>query len=240
VTLSLIIPVHNEIDQLDYTLRKLIRLKKKINKLELVFIDDFSNDGTFNFLNKYSKKKKFIHIIKNKKKGLGSAIQEGIKRSKFDYVCIFMCDMSDDINDVIKYYNLINKKDIDAVLGSRFTFKSKIKNYPIIKLIVNRIANNLIKIIFLSNYNDFTNAFKIYDRKVLLKFLPIVSESFNVFLELPLKIITRGYRYEIIPISWSGRMHGSSKFNMHETGSMYIFTLLYCFFEKILLNKRVK
>ncbi len=240
MTLSLIIPVHNEIDQLDYTLRKLIRLKKKINKLELVFIDDFSNDGTFNFLNKYSKKKKFIHIIKNKKKGLGSAIQEGIKRSKFDYVCIFMCDMSDDINDVIKYYNLINKKDIDAVLGSRFTFKSKIKNYPIIKLIVNRIANNLIKIIFLSNYNDFTNAFKIYDRKVLLKFLPIVSESFNVFLELPLKIITRGYRYEIIPISWSGRMHGSSKFNMHETGSMYIFTLLYCFFEKILLNKRVK
>ena len=156
MTLSLIIPVHNEIDQLDYTLRKLIRLKKKINKLELVFIDDFSNDGTFNFLNKYSKKKKFIHIIKNKKKGLGSAIQEGIKRSKFDYVCIFMCDMSDDINDVIKYYNLINKKDIDAVLGSRFTFKSKIKNYPIIKLIVNRIANNLIKIIFLSNYNDFT------------------------------------------------------------------------------------
>ena len=240
MTLSLIIPVHNEIDQLDYTLRKLIRLKKKINKLELVFIDDFSNDGTFNFLNKYSKKKKFIHIIKNKKKGLGSAIQEGIKRSKFDYVCIFMCDMSDDINDVIKYYNLINKKDIDAVLGSRFTFKSKVKNYPIIKLIVNRIANNLIKIIFLSNYNDFTNAFKIYDRKVLLKFLPIVSESFNVFLELPLKIITRGYRYEIIPISWSGRMHGSSKFNMHETGSMYIFTLLYCFFEKILLNKRVK
>ena len=240
MTLSLIIPVHNEIDQLDYTLRKLIRLKKKINKLELVFIDDFSNDGTFNFLNKYSKKKKFIHIIKNKKKGLGSAIQEGIKRSKFDYVCIFMCDMSDDINDVIKYYNLINKKDIDAVLGSRFTFKSKIKNYPIIKLIVNRIANNLIKIIFLSNYNDFTNAFKIYDRKVLLKFLPIVSESFNVFLELPLKIITRGYKYEIIPISWSGRMHGSSKFNMHETGSMYIFTLLYCFFEKILLNKRVK
>ena len=82
--------------------------------------------------------------------------------------------------------------------------------------------------------------FKIYDRKVLLKLLPIVSESFNVFLELPLKVITRGYRYEIIPISWSGRIHGNSKFNMHETGSMYIFTLLYCLFEKILLNKRVK
>ena len=119
-------------------------------------------------------------------------------------MCIFMCDMSDDIKDVIKYYKLISKQNIDAVLGSRFIYKSKVKNYPLIKLLINRIANNLIKIIFLSKYNDFTNAFKIYDRKVLLKFLPIVSESFNVFLELPLKIITRGYKYEIIPISWSG------------------------------------
>ena len=240
MTLSLIIPVYNEIDQLDYTLRKLNKLKKKINKIEFIFIDDFSSDNTFKYIKKYSKNKKFIKLFRNKKKGLGSAIQEGIKKSKFDYVCIFMCDMSDDITDVIKYYKLINKKKIDAVLGSRFTYKSKVKNYPLIKLIVNRIANNLIKIIFLSNYNDFTNAFKIYNRKVLLKFLPIVSESFNVFLELPLKIITRGYRYEIMPINWSGRMHGTSKFNMHETGSMYIFTLLYCFFEKILLNKRVK
>lgn len=240
MTLSLIIPVHNEIDQLDYTLKKLTKLKTKINQLEFVFVDDFSTDGTFKFLKKNTKNKKFIKLIRNKKKGLGSAIQEGIKKSKFDYVCIFMCDMSDDIKDVIKYYNFISKKNIDAVLGSRFIYKSKVKNYPLIKLVVNRIANNLIKIIFLSKYNDFTNAFKIYDRKVLLKFLPIVSESFNVFLELPLKIITRGYKYEIIPISWSGRMHGNSKFNMHETGSMYIFTLLYCFFEKILLNKRVK
>ena len=163
MTLSLIIPVHNEIDQLDYTLRKLIRLKKKINKLELVFIDDFSNDGTFNFLNKYSKKKKFIHIIKNKKKGLGSAIQEGIKRSKFDYVCIFMCDMSDDINDVIKYYNLINsEKNLDAVFGTRFAKESRVYNYPYFKLFLNRLANNFIRLIFLSDYNDFTNAFKIY------------------------------------------------------------------------------
>ena len=240
MTLSLIIPVYNEIDQLSYTLKKLKKLKKKINKVEFIFIDDFSSDNTFKFLKSYKKNKQFIKLYRNQKKGLGSAIQLGIKKSKFDYVCIFMCDMSDDIKDVIKYYKLINKKNISAVLGSRFIYKSKVKNYPIIKLLVNRIANNFIKIIFLSKYNDFTNAFKIYDRKVLLKLLPIVSESFNVFLELPLKVITRGYRYEIIPISWSGRIHGNSKFNMHETGSMYIFTLLYCLFEKILLNKRVK
>ena len=121
MTLSLIIPVHNEIDQLDYTLKKLIKLKTKINQLEFVFIDDFSTDGTFKFLKKYSRNKKFIKLIKNKKKGLGSAIQEGIKKSKFDYVCIFMCDMSDDIKDVIKYYKLIH--ELEAINFFVYSFE---------------------------------------------------------------------------------------------------------------------
>ncbi len=237
MSLSLIIPVYNEIDQLDYTIKKLMSLKKKIKNIEFIFIDDFSNDNSYNHLKLYSKKNRFIRLFKNKKKGLGSAIEEGIKRSKFNYICVFMCDMSDDINDVLKYYKLITKNKTDAVLGSRFLKNSKIRNYPIFKMIINRIANNFIKIIFFSNYNDFTNAFKIYDRKVLLKLLPIVSENFNVFLELPLKIITRKYNYIIIPINWTGREHGESKFKIKEIGSMYIFTLLYCLFEKILLNK---
>ena len=92
MTLSLIIPVYNEIDQLTYTLRKLNKLKKKINKVEFIFIDDFSSDNTFSFLKNYQKNKQFIKLYRNKKKGLGSAIQVGIKKSKFDYVCIFMCD----------------------------------------------------------------------------------------------------------------------------------------------------
>jgi len=237
MSLSLIIPVYNEIDQLDYTIKKLIKLKKKIKNIEFIFIDDFSSDGSYEHIKKYSKKKKIIKLVKNKKKGLGSAIEEGIKKSKLNYVCIFMCDMSDDVKDVVIYYNLITKIKKNAILGTRFSKKSKVKNYPLFKLMLNRLSNNIIRMIFFSNYNDFTNAFKIYKRKTLLTFLPLVSENFNVFLELPLKIITRKYSYSIIPINWTGRAHGESKFKIKEIGSMYIFTLLYCLFEKILLNK---
>ena len=240
MSLTLIIPVYNEEDQLEYTLKKISLLKKKIDLVEFIFIDDFSSDNTYNFIKNYKKNKKFIKLFKNKKKGLGPALEEGIKKAKNDYVCIFMCDMSDDINDVIKYYKNINNKNIDAILGSRFMKKSNVKNYPIVKLIINRIVNNLIKLFLFSNYNDFTNAFKIYKRDVLLKFLPIVSESFNVFLELSLKVICRGYSYKILPINWSGRKHGNSKFKIEELGSLYFFTFIYCFFEKVLLNKKNK
>jgi len=237
MSLSIVIPVHNEEDQIKYTIKKISKLKLFIKKIEIIFVDDFSTDKTFNLIKKYRRNEKFFKLVKSKKKGLGHTIQEGIKKSKFKYVCIFMCDMSDDLNDLKKYYNLAEKHNLDAVLGSRFLNNSKVKNYPKFKMILNRIANNLIKIMFLINYNDFTNAFKIYKRKTLLKLFPIVSESFNVFLELPLKIINRNYTYKIIPINWNGRVKGKSKFKIRETSSMYMFTLIYCLIEKMLLNK---
>ena len=60
-----------------------------------------------------------------------------------------------------------------------------------------------------------------------------------MFLELPLKIISRGYKYSIIPINWRNRKKGKAKFKIRELGSKYLFTLFYCFLEKILLDKKV-
>ena len=76
-----------------------------------------------------------------------------------------MADKSDSINNMYDYYKIIKKYNYDAVFGSRFIKGSKIVNYPIRKYIFNRIFNNLCKILFLSKYNDFTNAFKIYRKK---------------------------------------------------------------------------
>ena len=238
MSLSIIIPVFNEIDQLKFTIKKLVFLKKKIKKIEIIFIDDFSNDDSNKYIKKKIKKNSIFKVFKNKKKGLGSAIKEGILRSKNKYVCIFMCDMSDDIKDLIRYYNMINIEKKDAIFGTRFSKFSKVRNYPFLKLFLNRLSNNIIRLVFMSKYNDFTNAFKIYERKTLLQLFPIVSENFNVFLELPLKIISRNYSYKIIPVNWNGRKHGVSKFKIKEVGSMYIFTLLYCLLEKILLIKK--
>ena len=238
MSLSIVIPVFNESKQLLITIKKLSKINKKIKEYEIIFIDDFSSDNTMSFLKRFNKLNKKIKFYKNIKKGLGSAISLGINKSKKKFICIFMCDCSDDVNDVIKYYNLISKNNYDAILGSRFMQGSKISNYPLIKMVLNRIFNYFVKIIFFSNYNDFTNAFKIYKKKTLKKLQPIISDHFNVFLELPLKIIIRKYNYRIIPISWQGRKIGVSKFRIRELGSMYLFTLLYCLMEKILLRKK--
>tara|TARA_B100001057_G_C22388940_1_gene771417 strand:- start:212 stop:667 length:456 start_codon:yes stop_codon:yes gene_type:complete len=149
-----------------------------------------------------------------------------------------MADLSDDINDLKIYNKLMDEKNLDAVLGSRFLKGSEVKDYPFQKLLLNRVFNFFVSLIFWNRYNDYTNAFKIYKKEVLKTMMPFVSESFNIFLEIPLKIISRNYSYQIIKINWIGRKKGEAKFRIKELRSKYLFTLLYCFFERILLNIR--
>ena len=234
--LSIIIPVRNE----EFLIKKVIdqlQSKLKILSYEIIFINDFSTDNTAKIIKELIKTKPQINIYENKRKGLGGAVAEGINKADGEAVCIMMSDLSDNIDDLEKYYNIIKNENVDAVFGSRFVKGSKIIDYPKKKLMLNRVFNIITKLLFFSDYNDFTNAFKIYKKKTLLKTFPLVSESFNIFLELPLKIISRKMKYKIIPISWINRKEGASKFDIKELRAKYLFTLIYCLTEKLLLKK---
>ena len=237
--LSIIIPVKNEEllikDSINYLLKEIKNIK-----FEIIIIDDFSDDRTAEIVERIKKDNDKVKFFRNNREGLGPLIDLGITKSNGDYICVMMADLSDDIQDLKTYYEKINNSELDAILGSRFIKNSKVFEYPIIKLLLNRIFNYLVKILFLSDFNDFTNAFKIYKKSTLLKLRPFVSESFNIFLELPLKLISRGYRYDIIPIKWTNRKKGKSKFKIKELGAKYFFTLIYCLSEKILLKKQIK
>ena len=234
--LSIIIPVKNE----EFLIKKIAdQLQSKLKSLpyEIIFINDFSSDNTAKVTEELIKTKPQINIYDNKRKGLGGAITQGINKANGEAICIMMSDLSDSIDDLEKYYNIIKDEDIDAVFGSRFIKGSKVIDYPKKKLILNRIFNIITKLLFISDYNDFTNAFKIYKKNALLKTFPLVSESFNIFLEMPLKIISRKMKYKIIPITWINRKEGVSKFDIKELRAKYLFTLTYCWLEKLLLKK---
>ena len=233
--LSIIVPVRNESDSLKDIFDYFSKNLGKIN-YEILIINDFSEDGTLENAKALFKDNKNFKVLNNEIKGLGGAINLGIKMSKGINIAIMMADQSDDINDLIKYNELMNLENYDAILGSRFLKKSKLLDYPFQKLILNRIFNIIVAVVFWNKYNDYTNAFKIYKKKVLLEIRPLISESFNIFLEIPLKVISRKYKYKIIPINWMGRKKGISKFKIKELGSKYLFTLIYCFIEKNLLN----
>ena len=234
--LSIIIPIRNEASVIAKSLDLIRNNIKEIN-YEVIAVNDFSEDNSYNIIDEIKKENSKIKLYNNKIRGLGGAINLGIEKSTGEAICIMMADMSDSIDDLKKYYNLIQSENLSAVFGSRFIKGSNLSGYPMKKLILNRIFNYFTKFIFFSEYNDFTNAFKIYKKDALIKAMPLVSESFNIFLEMPLKIISRKMKYEIIPIAWKNRKVDKAKFNIKELRSKYLFTLIYCFLEKILLRK---
>ena len=233
--LSIIVPVRNESDNLQSVFDYFLNNLKNLN-YEVLIINDYSEDNTLDKTKKLVEKHKEFKVLNNTVKGLGGAINLGIENAIGTNVAIMMADESDDINDLIEYNKIMEDENLDAVLGTRFSKESKVINYPLQKLILNRIFNLFVSLTFWNKYNDYTNAFKIYKKKTLVEIKPIISESFNIFLEIPLKIISRKYKYKIISINWMGRKKGSSKFKIKELGSKYLFTLIYCFIEKNLLN----
>ncbi len=235
--LSIIIPARNESENIQDIIDYFENGLGDIN-YEVLLINDFSVDDTLEKSKNLFKNKEKFKIFDNETKGLGGAINLGIEKSVGSKITIMMADLSDDINDLKKYVRIIDEKNVDAVLGSRFMKDSVVQDYPIQKLILNRMFNFFVSVVFLNKYNDYTNAFKIYKKGALMTMMPFVSESFNIFLEIPLKIISRGYSYSIIKINWAGRKKGKAKFKIKELRSKYLFTLIYCFLEKILLNIR--
>ena len=106
--LSILLPVRNEYENLDI-IEKIFNENLSDISYEAILINDFSTDNTLQKANEIIKKNKNFRIINNSNKGLGGAMNLGISESKGDFVCIVMADLSDDINDLKKYYELINK-----------------------------------------------------------------------------------------------------------------------------------
>jgi dolichol-phosphate mannosyltransferase len=232
--LSIIIPAHNEEGSIEETINSIENVLERENIThEIIVINDNSNDNTEYILTNLMKYNSNLFYYNNKgSNGFGNAIIFGLQKYTGDCVAIMMADLSDDPEDLLKFYQRLLIGDVDCVFGSRFIKGGKTINYPLLKLIINRIANNLIKLFIGIKYNDSTNAFKLYKRTVIEGISPLLSPHFNLTIELSLKSIIRGYSYAVLPNFWYNRKTGISKLKIKEMGSRYFFILIYCFVEK--------
>jgi dolichol-phosphate mannosyltransferase len=235
LTISLVIPCRDEEGGLRDTVVELERtLTANQIPHEILAINDHSTDASETILEDLARQYPTFRWMHNERKpGFGRTVQTGLLNFEGDAVCIMMADGSDDPADVLKYYRALLDGH-ECVFGSRFLRGSEVRDYPKHKMVLNRLANWFIMLLFGFRYNDTTNAFKCYRREVIEAVQPILSAHFNLTVELPLKAIVRGYSYTVIPISWRGRVTGVSKLKIKEMGSRYLFIVLYVLLERVL------
>lgn len=232
--LSVVIPAHNEEAALDGTLSSLITtLTAQKIPHEVLVVNDNSTDGTRAVLEKLCARFPTLRYVDNSPpSGYGFAVRRGLDEFTGDCVAVYMADASDLPEDLVRYYRELVSKGVDMVFGTRWSDGGKVVDYPLPKRVLNRLANTFIQTLFVTSYNDMTNAFKLFRREVIEGLQPIISHHFNLTVELPLKAIARGYSYSVVPNTWINRKTGESKLKIKEMGSRYMFIVLYCLIEK--------
>lgn len=231
--LSIVIPARDEAGCICSTVEHL-HVELKLHKIphEIVVVDDGSTDETWDLLLEMRARFPELKPVQNVGlHGFGRAVICGLDHMSGDAVVITMADESDDCRDVVRYWTELNK-GFDCVFGSRFIKGGGTIDYPFIKMVLNRIANTFLRLIFRIKLNDTTNAFKAYRWEVIDGCRPLIAPHFNLTVELPLKAIVRGYTWTVIPIMWRNRRTGVPKFKIKEMGSRYLFICLYIWLEK--------
>lgn len=230
--LSIVIPACDEEVSIAPTVLAIAeRLQQEAIDYEIICVDDASTDGTADAIERLAEDDpRVIYVASPYKNGFGLAVRAGLENFTGDAVAIMMADQSDHPNDLVAYFRLL-QAGYDCAFGSRFMPGGAAIDYPTAKLIINRLVNFGIRVLFRHGYDDTTNAFKAYRREVVDSVQPLLSHHFNLTVELPLKAIVRGNSYAVVPISWRNRADGRSKLKLDEMGSRYAYIVLMVFLE---------
>jgi dolichol-phosphate mannosyltransferase len=230
---SIVIPARDEEEAVVPTVTGLVdALEAAGIDYEVIVVDDASRDGTAAAVDRIGATNPRVRSHRSHNPpGFGFAVRAGLDVFTGDAVAIVMADGSDSPEDVVAYYRVLEAGH-ECAFGSRFVRGARVIDYPRTKLILNRLVNTGIRMLFRHGYNDTTNAFKAYRREVIETAQPLLSNQFNLTVELPLKAVARGHEFAVVPISWTNRASGTSKLKLQEMGSRYLFIVLYVLLER--------
>jgi len=228
--ISVVIPAHNEEGSVAPTVEGIVeRLEREAIEYDVLVVNDASRDRTKEIVDAIGASNPRVRCLTSyHPPGFGFAVRCGLEQFSGDAVAIMMADGSDSPEDLVAYYRALEEGH-ECAFGSRFVRGGRVIDYPRTKLLMNRIVNFGIRVLFRHGYNDTTNAFKAYRREVIDAIQPLLSHHFNLTVELPLKAIVRGFDFKVVPISWTNRKAGVSKLALTEMGSRYLFIVLYVF-----------
>lgn len=205
---SLIIPVYNEAAHLVEFLKKIDDLVLPIEK-ELVFVDDFSQDGSVqilkNFLFKSTNKMQF----KQRNEGKGAALKAGFALATGDFTGVQDADFEYDPEDIVKLLEPLLKEKVDVVYGSRFK-KNAPQVHRTFHYLINRFLTTLSNFLSGLYLTDMETCYKFF-RTEIIKNIHLESSRFGFEPEVTAKIARLKVKVHEYPISYFPRNYLEGK-----------------------------
>jgi len=211
IQLSIIIPCYNEKNTVETIIDHINNNTKYTN--EIIAIDDFSNDGTYEILQRLLKENKIKELIRNEKNfGKGYSIRKGIEKSTGEIIIFQDADLEYDPKDYPRLIDPIENNSADVVFGSRFIgsdikrvlfFWHSVANYYL--TLLSNMFSNL-------NLTDMENCYKAFKSEILKKKIILKENRFGIEPEIVAKVSKiQNVRICEVGVKYFGRTYAEGK-----------------------------
>ena len=226
--LSLVIPVYNEGANFP-ALWSAVTAQVQ-SRFRAFVVYDFDNDNTVPVLQQIisTGETRLVPVKNNVGRGVIGAIRTGFNQVESGPVLVIMADLSDDlaqVDQMVEYY----RQGYQVVVGSRYMPGGRLLDAPPLKGAMSRIAGLTLHWFRGIPTHDATNAFKLYDSKILKNMTIESKAGFELSLEITVKAFLAGYRIVELPTTWRGRTHGESRFKIWAWLPQYLKWYFYAF-----------
>ena len=215
--LSIILPTYNESKNILQMLKSIEENLPKELITETIVVDDDSPDLTGEIVQNYIKNRKKdtghgIEIFQRKtKRGLSSAILEGIKHSHGESILVMDSDFSHPPQIISKIINELNHSKHDIVIASRYVKGGAISQWPYKRKVMSKVATKISKSSLGINLSDPLSGFFAFKHSIIHG-IDFDAIGYKMLLEMLVK--TKGVSVKEIPYTFTDRKSGSSKLNL--------------------------
>jgi glycosyltransferase involved in cell wall biosynthesis len=215
--LSIIVPVYNEVNTVLIVLEKLKNLKLYDDyKPQIITVDDNSNDGTKELLQKLEKNEEYkndIFLFKKNNMGKGDSQKLAIPLCSGDFTIIQDADLEYNVENINSLLKLLIEKKHDAVLGYRKLKNTKLYSpYFIFHKIAVISLTIITNLLYGSKFKDVCTCYRLI-KTPILKSLKIKGERFEYDFSMINQLAKKTKNIGAVEIDYTNRSFEEGKKN---------------------------
>ena len=192
-SVSVIVPAYNEQNKIGNTLKSLTALTYPKDKLEIIVVDDGSEDNTYEIAKKFN----CVKVFHKANGGKANALNFGLKKAKGEIIACIDSDSHPLPNALLKSVPFFNDKSIAAVTASIFANKPKNLFEALQWLEYSMIIWSRKLLEFLDAVYVTPGPLSLYRKDVLIKVGGFDAKNMTEDIEIAWRLLSRGYRIKM-------------------------------------------